>query len=264
MSELTKKRVRWFEKNKETDEILHDEDVDILTSAEATLFDDGESLQEKYDNGNIARTSQLGDLNALATTNDSNLVDALNEVNTSVSSNTKSIETLSANMTSDIESAVNTAKAYTDTKVADLVGTAPQTLDTLEEVAQAIEENEDVVTALNSAIGSKANQSDLNTLTTKVNTNTSNISTNTSNISNLTTRVTNVETSLGFELTLTLTSGETSLTFTDSRITTSSTLVSVYTSIFGVAVKSAVFANGSLTLTFPAQTVAMTVKAVIK
>lgn len=97
----------------------------------------------------------------------------------------------------------------------------------------------------------------LGTLTTKVNT-------NTSNISNLTTRVTNVETSLGFELTLTLTSGETSLTFTDSRITTSSTLVSVYTSIFGVAVKSAVFADGSLTLTFPAQAEDMTVKVVIK
>ena len=200
MSELTKKRVRWFEKNNETDEILHNEDVDILTSAEATLFDDGESLQEKYDNGNIARTSQLGDLNALATTNNSNLVDAVNEVNASVSSNNKSIETLSTNMTGDIESAVNTAKAYTDTKVADLVGTAPQTLDTLEEVAQAIEENKDVVTALNNAIGSKANQSDVTILTTKVNTNTTNISnlqtslgTTNTNVTNLTTRVTNAE-----------------------------------------------------------------------
>lgn len=192
MSELTKKRVRWFEKNKETDEILHDEDVDILTSAEATLFNDGESLQEKYDNGNIARTSQLGDLNALSTTNNSNLVDAVNEVNASVSSNTKSIETLGEaldeinneldNLSSDaseityndstvanalnelnseVDNVLTTAKSYTDTKVADLVGSAPQTLDTLQEVAQAIEENEDVVDALNSAIGNKANQSDL-------------------------------------------------------------------------------------------------------
>ena len=96
--------------------------------------------------------------------------------------------------------AVNTAKAYTDTKVADLVGTAPQTLDTLEEVAQAIEENKDVVTALNNAIGSKANQSDVTILTTKVNTNTTNISnlqtslgTTNTNVTNLTTRVTNAE-----------------------------------------------------------------------
>jgi hypothetical protein len=65
-------------------------------------------------------------------------------------------------------------------------------------------------------------------------------------------------------LTSTLTAGVTSLTLTDSRITTNSILDSVYTSIFGVAVKSAVFASGSLTLTFPAQTSDMVVKVVIK
>lgn len=126
MSGLTKKRVRWFEKNKETDEILHDEDVDILTSAEATLFNDGESLQEKYDNGNIARTSQLGDLNALATKNNSNLVDALNEVNTSATNNANSIEKLSNNLNGTIDktttfnkdgSITETTEAYTNTTV---------------------------------------------------------------------------------------------------------------------------------------------------
>ena len=55
------------------------------------------------------------------------------------------------------------AKSYTDTKVADLVGTAPTTLDTLQEVAVAIQENESVVEALNSAIGNKANASDIPT-----------------------------------------------------------------------------------------------------
>ena len=78
--------------------------------------------------------------------------------------------------TSDVDKPVSTAqqeaidnvftesKSYTDTKVADLVGTAPETLNTLEEVAQAIEENEGVVEALNSAIGNKANQNDLKAL----------------------------------------------------------------------------------------------------
>lgn len=55
------------------------------------------------------------------------------------------------------------AKDYTDTKVAELVGTAPETLDTLKEVADAIQENETVVDALNSAIGNKANSSDVYT-----------------------------------------------------------------------------------------------------
>lgn len=56
-----------------------------------------------------------------------------------------------------IDNALSDAKSYTDTEIANLVGTAPATLNTLEEVAQAIEENEDVVTALNAAIGTKAN-----------------------------------------------------------------------------------------------------------
>ena len=58
------------------------------------------------------------------------------------------------------------AKTYADTKVANLVGTAPTTLDTLQEVAAAIQENEEVVDALNSAIGNKANSSDLSAVAT--------------------------------------------------------------------------------------------------
>lgn len=44
---------------------------------------------------------------------------------------------------------------YVDQKVADLVNSAPETLDTLGEVAQAIQENGSVVDALNGAIGGK-------------------------------------------------------------------------------------------------------------
>ena len=51
-----------------------------------------------------------------------------------------------------------TAKAYTDQKVADLVGTAPETMDTLQEVADAIEAHQDVTDALNSAIGNKVDK----------------------------------------------------------------------------------------------------------
>ena len=47
---------------------------------------------------------------------------------------------------------------YVDKKVADLVNSAPETLDTLGEVAEAIEENADIVEALNSAIGNKVSK----------------------------------------------------------------------------------------------------------
>ena len=63
------------------------------------------------------------------------------------------------------QSAIDTAYAnstdYTDQRIADLVNGAPSTLDTLGEIATAMSENKDVVDALNSAIGSKASQTEL-------------------------------------------------------------------------------------------------------
>ena len=52
-----------------------------------------------------------------------------------------------------IDTAYDNANKYTDKKVADLIGSAPETMDTLEEVAAAIQENKDVETDLNEAIG---------------------------------------------------------------------------------------------------------------
>lgn len=59
------------------------------------------------------------------------------------------------------EEAVASANDYTDGKIADLINSAPSTLDTLGEIATAMEENADVVEALNEAIGTKANVSDI-------------------------------------------------------------------------------------------------------
>jgi hypothetical protein len=50
---------------------------------------------------------------------------------------------------------------YVATELANLVNSAPATLDTLGEIATAMQENTEVVDALNQAITSKANQSDL-------------------------------------------------------------------------------------------------------
>lgn len=48
------------------------------------------------------------------------------------------------------------AAGYTDTKIANLINGAPSTLDTLKEIADAMAEHEDVVEALEQAIGTKA------------------------------------------------------------------------------------------------------------
>ena len=53
------------------------------------------------------------------------------------------------------------------TELANLVGAAPETLDTIEELATAFQENEDVVETLNQAIGNKADKTDLEAFATK-------------------------------------------------------------------------------------------------
>ena len=59
------------------------------------------------------------------------------------------------------DGALATAKSYTDGKIADLINGAPATLDTLKEIADAMQKNEGVVAALDEAIGKKANATDL-------------------------------------------------------------------------------------------------------
>jgi hypothetical protein len=62
---------------------------------------------------------------------------------------------------SELDTAKSDAQNYTDTAVANLVNSAPEALNTLGELATAIQENEDVVEALNSAVGNKASKEEL-------------------------------------------------------------------------------------------------------
>ncbi len=59
-----------------------------------------------------------------------------------------------------IDASYQQATGYTNQKIADLIGGAPTTLDTLGEIADAMAENADVVAALNVAIGKKANEAE--------------------------------------------------------------------------------------------------------
>lgn len=60
---------------------------------------------------------------------------------------------------------------YVDEKVAKLVGSAPETLNTLEELARSLDNNESAVVTLTGLIGQKASQSALEQLAAKVETN---------------------------------------------------------------------------------------------
>ena len=56
---------------------------------------------------------------------------------------------------------LNSAKGYTNTKIAELIDSAPETLDTFKEIADAFAEDQAILDTLNSAIGNKASTSDL-------------------------------------------------------------------------------------------------------
>lgn len=63
---------------------------------------------------------------------------------------------------SELENDANyVQQAYVDNKVADLVNSAPETLDTIGEIAQALKDHQDVADAITEAIGKKANKEDL-------------------------------------------------------------------------------------------------------
>lgn len=60
-----------------------------------------------------------------------------------------------------LSSAKTELQEYTDTAVASLVDSAPETLNTLGELATALQENDEVTEAVNAAIGTKANDADV-------------------------------------------------------------------------------------------------------
>ena len=63
---------------------------------------------------------------------------------------------------SELENDTNyVQQAYVDNKVADLVNSAPETLDTIGEIAQALKDHQDVADAITEAIGKKADKEDL-------------------------------------------------------------------------------------------------------
>lgn len=73
---------------------------------------------------------------------------------------------VAAYVTSKIESANLASTSYVDTKISNLINGAPETLDTLKEVADALATNDDVVNALEAAVGSKVSIGSVNSTNT--------------------------------------------------------------------------------------------------
>jgi hypothetical protein len=58
----------------------------------------------------------------------------------------------------DITGMLSQAKGYTDTQISQLVNGAPEAMDTLKEISDAISENSEIMDALNAAIGEKVDK----------------------------------------------------------------------------------------------------------
>lgn len=145
----------------------HDDDYDAKGAAESAITAHNTNtsahndIRELIDD--IVVPTKVSEL-----TNDSGYLTSYTETDPTVpawaKASTKPTYTASevgADVSGAAASALTDAKSYTDTKIADLINGAPTTLDTLGEIATAMQNNEDVVEALDTAIGTKANTSDL-------------------------------------------------------------------------------------------------------
>lgn len=177
---------------RETQEDKRESDVAIAVEkaneAAKNANDKANDLQTKLDNHHFVLTDELENTISSDSTTTAPTANAVKIVNDKLDSHTNNHDNphnvtkeqvgLGNNdNTADIDKPVSTAQQkaiddayansnkYTDKKIADLIGGAPETLDTLKEVADAISASKSTEEALNSAIGTKANQAELDTHT---------------------------------------------------------------------------------------------------
>lgn len=125
-------------------------DLMVKTSADQVFIDDSTTLAAKL-------TELVNALDGKAASNHSHTADNINAV--SSDGTLRSLQkVLDEKATTD---AMNTAIS---TAIGNLVGDAPETYDTLQEIAAYIDAHQDVVDALNASIGSKADASVVATL----------------------------------------------------------------------------------------------------
>ena len=148
----------------------HDEDYSPLSHSH-TASEIGAATDEHNHDSDYASISALDELfdiisnkaNVSHTHDDRYYTET--EVDAKLSSKSDSSHTHTGiyDVSGSAASALSSAQAYTDSKIDALVGEgASVTLDTIGEISVAIEDNQDAIDLLNSAIGTKANATDLN------------------------------------------------------------------------------------------------------
>lgn len=131
--------------------------AEIDRIAGETQRDDAENI--RMDNESVRQTNEAirqsneSDRQNNTATAISNAEEAANRANTAAERAIESVE--------GMDIIYQQATGYTDQKIADLIDGAPSTLDTLGEIAAAMQDNDNVVEALNAAIGTKANQAEM-------------------------------------------------------------------------------------------------------
>lgn len=162
--------------------------ISNANNAAKNANDKANDLQTKLDNHHFVLTNELENTISSDSTTTAPTANAVKIVNDKLDSHTNNhdnphnltkeqIGLGNNDNTADMDKPVSTAQQkaiddayansnkYTDKKIADLIGGAPETLDTLKEVADAISASKSTEEALNSAIGTKANQAELDTHT---------------------------------------------------------------------------------------------------
>lgn len=180
------------EATRETQEDKRESDTAIAiekaNEAAKNANDKANDLQTKLDNHHFVLTDELENTISSDSTTTAPTANAVKIVNDKLDSHTNNrdnphnitkeqIGLGNNDNTADMDKPVSTAQQkaiddayvnsnkYTDKKIADLIGGAPETLDTLKEVADAISASKSTEEVLNSAIGTKANQAELDTHT---------------------------------------------------------------------------------------------------
>ncbi len=141
--------------------------------------------------------STLATLKITVGDSESGLIKQVNTNTTNISTNTNDISVLKGTGEGSVAKALADAKSYADTKTASLVDSAPETLDTLNELAAALGDDPNFATTVATNIGKKANQTDMNAVQDKLADITGTVKNYVDGQDNaISTRVTSLETSL--------------------------------------------------------------------
>jgi hypothetical protein len=150
--------------------------TDSKVSAEATARTTAisEAISDEVTARNSAISTAISTEVSNRTTADNNLKTEVNKytdtkVSAEATARTTAINTAKSEVKSytdtEVSDALTEAKAYTDSEISALVNGAPETMNTLKELGDLINTNEDAIDALNEAIGKRALSTDLTTHT---------------------------------------------------------------------------------------------------